>query len=103
MRSAASLSESASYPAATTIASTSLTIGHFNVPRPAKERKGFARVDLKPGETKHVALTLDRRAFSSNDAEAKPWRAEPGEYEVLVGPSSARIDLSGKTTLAAKS
>jgi beta-glucosidase len=75
---------------------------HSHIPRPAKELKGFARVDLKPGETKHVALMLDRRAFSYYDAEAKQWRADPGEYDVLVGPSSARIDLNGKTTLAGK-
>ena len=32
------------------------------VPRPAKELKGFAKVNLKPGETKHVSLQLTPRA-----------------------------------------
>ena len=76
--------------------------GDSKVPRPAKELKRFARVDLKPGETQHVSLTLDPRAFSYYDVGAKQWRADPGEYEVLVGSSSANIDLKGKTTLTGK-
>jgi beta-glucosidase len=75
---------------------------HPKVARPAKELKAFARVDLKPGETKHVTLTLDRRAFSHYDVDAKDWLADAGEYEVLVGRSSAHIDLNGKTVLAGK-
>jgi beta-glucosidase len=75
---------------------------HAKVPRPAKELKAFARVDLKPGETKHVTLTLDRRAFSHYDVDAKDWLADAGEYEVFVGRSSAQIELSGKTMLAGK-
>jgi beta-glucosidase len=70
--------------------------GHSKVPRPAKELKGFARVDLKPGETKQVIVALDKRALSYYDAAAKQWRAEPGEYQVLVGRSSAQIELKGK-------
>jgi beta-glucosidase len=70
--------------------------GHAKVPRPVKELKGFARVDLKPGETKHVTVALDRRAFSYYDVAAKQWRADPGDYDVLVGHSSAQIELKGQ-------
>jgi beta-glucosidase len=72
---------------------------HAKVPRPAKELKAFARVDLKPGETKHVTLTLNRRSFSHFEVDAKQWLADPGEYQVFVGQSSAHIDLNGKVTL----
>ena len=72
---------------------------HPKVPRPAKELKAFTRVDLKAGETKHVTLTLDRRAFSYYDVGAKQWLADAGEYQVFVGRSSAHIDLNGKLTL----
>jgi beta-glucosidase len=66
------------------------------VARPVKELKGFAKVNLKPGETKRVTVGLDKRALSYYDVGAKQWREEPGEYEVLVGHSSAEIELKGK-------
>jgi beta-glucosidase len=74
---------------------------HSQVPRPAKELKGFAKVGLRPGQTKRVAVILDDRAFSYYDADAKQWRAEPGDFDVLVGRSSAQIELRGTLTLAA--
>ena len=73
---------------------------HASVPRPVKELKGFAKVDLKPGETLRVTLTLDRRAFSFYDVAKKDWSAEPGDFTILVGGSSDNIQLRGKFTLA---
>jgi len=72
---------------------------HSKVPRPAKELKGFVRIDLKPGETKTSTVTLDRRAFSYYDVATKQWRADPGEFNVLVGRSSQDIELRGTLTL----
>jgi beta-glucosidase len=69
---------------------------HAQVPRPPKELKGFAKVTLKPGETRRVELPLDRRAVSYYDVTTKEWRADPGEFDVLVGSSSQKIDLRGK-------
>ncbi|HJU53306.1 MAG TPA: glycoside hydrolase family 3 C-terminal domain-containing protein, partial [Pyrinomonadaceae bacterium] len=74
---------------------------HSKVPRPAKELKGFAKVSLRPGETRKVTIPLDARSLSYYDATAKQWRAEPGDFDVLVGRSSAQIELRGKLTLAA--
>jgi beta-glucosidase len=51
---------------------------HSNVPRPPKELKGFAKVELQPGETKHVTVELNRRSLSYYDVDEKAWRAEPG-------------------------
>src|SRR4029079_10934202 len=65
------------------------------VPRPAKELKGFAKVSLKPGETKRVSVTLDDRSFSYYDAAARRWRADPGTYQVLVGRSADQTELTG--------
>jgi beta-glucosidase len=73
---------------------------HAQVPRPAKELKGFAKVELKPGETKRVKVMLNQRALSYYDVNAKQWRAAPGDFHVLVGPSSAQIELRGKLTLS---
>src|SRR5947209_5225293 len=72
---------------------------HAKVARPGKELKGFAKVSLRPGETRRVSVTLDRRAFSYYDAGAKQWRADPGDFDVLVGRSSEQIELRGKLTL----
>jgi beta-glucosidase len=69
------------------------------VPRPPKELKGFAKVELKPGETKRVQVSLDRRAFAFYDVAATAWRAQPGSFDLLVGSSSRQIELSGTVTL----
>ncbi len=66
---------------------------HAKIPRPVKELKGFARVELKPGETRRVTLALDRRAFSYYDVDKKDWTADPGKFEILVGGSSDNIQL----------
>lgn len=72
---------------------------HASVPRPVKELKGFAKVNLRPGETKRVTTSLDRRAFSFYDVEKGDWKAEPGKFSILVGSSSAKIELQGEFVL----
>jgi len=62
--------------------------------RASKELKGFARVQLEPGESKTVAVELDDRAFSYWNAEKNGWVVESGSYEILVGASSRDIRLS---------
>lgn len=61
--------------------------------RPHKELKGFAKVSLKPGETKTVSFSLDSRAFSYWDPAHGNWVAEAGDFEILVGASSQDIRL----------
>ena len=73
---------------------------HAPVPRPLKELKGFAKVMLRPGESKQVTVLLDRRAFSYYDVARQGWNAAPGEFGILVGSSSADIRLQGKYSLA---
>jgi beta-glucosidase len=65
-----------------------------------KELKGFARTELKPGEKKTVSLTLHRRDLSYYDVNDKQWKAEPGDFGILVGSSSAKIELKGSLHLA---
>jgi len=72
---------------------------HAPVPRPPKELKGFAKVALAPGQTKRVEVALDRRAFSYFDDKAMAWQLAPGEFDILVGSSSQRIELRGKAKL----
>ena len=75
---------------------------HSNVPRPVKELKGFQRVELRPGESQRVTITLDRRAFSYFDVGSNSWKAQPGTFSIFVGDSSADISLSGTFQLAGK-
>lgn len=72
---------------------------HPKVERPVKELKGFGRVDLRPGESKTVSVTLDRRAFSYWDVNQHAWTADAGEFDILVGSSSEKIELRGKERL----
>ena len=76
-------------------------VGEANpkVPRPAKELKGFSRVDLAPGETKHVSVLLDPRAFTFYDVNAKHWHADAGKYTIEVGRSSEEVPLHAGITL----
>jgi beta-glucosidase len=73
---------------------------HSKLERPAKELKGFVKVNLHAGEKRRVTLKLDKRALSYYDVESKQWRADPGEFEVLVGSSSENIQLRGRLKLA---
>jgi beta-glucosidase len=59
--------------------------------RPAKELKGFAKVELQPGETKTVAIQLDFRAFAYYHPEYKQWITEDGEFDLLIGASAVDI------------
>jgi beta-glucosidase len=70
-----------------------------SLPRPPQELKAFQRVELKPGQTKLVMLTLDRRSMWFYDPLVKDWAAEPGEFEIRIGSSSRDIRLRGSFTL----
>jgi beta-glucosidase len=72
---------------------------HARIPRPVKELKGFAKVNLKPGETRHVQISLDRRAFYYYNVDKKDWTAESGEFAILVGGSSDNTPLRGAFAL----
>jgi beta-glucosidase len=71
---------------------------HASIPRPPKELKGFAKVSLKPGETRHITIPLNDRSFQYYDVSAKQWKASTGAYDVMVGSSSADIALRGTVT-----
>jgi hypothetical protein len=59
--------------------------------RPEKELKAFAKVELKPKQTKTVTFTLDREAFWYFDSVRNGWNTEAGEFEILIGASSRDI------------
>jgi len=73
---------------------------HASVPRPEEELKGFEKVALAPGQTKHVTVKLDDRAFAYYDTDAKGWHIAPGSFGIRVGDSSANIALKGTVEIS---
>jgi beta-glucosidase len=80
------------------------------LPRPVKELRGFTRVTLTPGQQTTVSFTLHEREFAYFDTTASavtPYApygqfvAQPDNYTIMVGPSSANLPLSGTLTLQA--
>ncbi|MGA7830520.1 MAG: glycoside hydrolase family 3 C-terminal domain-containing protein [Terracidiphilus sp.] len=69
------------------------------VSRPERELKGFEKVRLAPGETKHITLDLDARAFSYWDEKTHKWTIDPGKFLIRVGDSSENTPLSAELTL----
>lgn len=67
--------------------------------RPPKELKGFVKVELQPGETKTVTIPLDFRAFAYYHPGYQQWITEDGEFDILIGGSSADIHCTKTVTL----
>jgi beta-glucosidase len=67
--------------------------------RPEKELKGFAKVELLPGETKTVSISLDFRAFAYYHPEYKQWITEDGEFDLLIAASATDIRHTVTVTL----
>jgi len=66
---------------------------------PPRQLKGFSKINLRPGQTQHVTIKLDPRAFSIWDTASKNWKKVAGSYEILVGNSSRDLPLRGKITI----
>jgi len=58
-----------------------------SITRPVKELKDFGKIELQPGESRTVALSITPEKLSFYNADFK-WIVEPGDFDVLVGTSS---------------
>ncbi len=67
--------------------------------RPVKELKGFKKIWLEPGESKEVEIELCKRAFAFYNVNINDWCVETGEFDILVGASSADIKLTATVTV----
>jgi beta-glucosidase len=63
-----------------------------SISRPIEELKDFKKISLNPGETQTVRFIIDieKLSFWNNDLK---WIAEPGDFELMIGASSADIRL----------
>jgi len=63
-----------------------------SVVRPIIELKDFQKIKLNAGETKTIKFIIDKEKLSFYNNELQ-WVAEPGDFEVMIGSSSADIRL----------
>lgn len=62
-----------------------------SLPRPIKELKGFAKVELAAGEEKEVSFTIAKEALSFYNDKTAEWVAEPGKFEAVIAASATDI------------
>lgn len=55
-----------------------------SVDRPKKELKNFAKVSLRPGETKTVTMDITEQDLKFWDEASHGWKAEPGKFRAYV-------------------
>ena len=67
-----------------------------SVTRPVKELKAFSRESLKAGESRRVRFEITPEMLSMLDRNLQPI-VEPGEFRVMVGPSSRDKELLTQT------
>ena len=72
------------------------------VPEPPKMLKGFQRVTLASGQTKHVTLPVTTRDLSYWNVAAGDWRVAPGCVSVMVGHSSRDIQLTSRCGIVSR-
>ncbi|HTW95240.1 MAG TPA: glycoside hydrolase family 3 C-terminal domain-containing protein, partial [Tepidisphaeraceae bacterium] len=68
------------------------------VDRPYQELKGFARVELAPGKSQSLSMSLDRRFFAYWDTTTHEWSVIPGSYTIALGQSSRDIAVTAPLT-----
>jgi beta-glucosidase len=63
-----------------------------SVVRPILELRDFQKVKLNAGESKTIEFTIDKEKLSFYNDKLE-WITEPGDFEVMIGASSADIKL----------
>lgn len=70
-----------------------------SIPRPEKELKNFAKIELAAGASAVLSLKLEWRDFACYDVGAGEWVVEAGQFDILVGASSRDIRLQERITV----
>ena len=60
---------------------------------PQKTLCGYQQVNLKTGEAQTVTITLPRKNLETWDAKSNTMRFVPGQYQLMIGSSSAEANL----------
>jgi beta-glucosidase len=67
-----------------------------SVERPIRELKGFKKVKLIPNEKKTIKFELTKEGLAFFDENNNCWKAEKGQFNILIGSSSRDIRLQGE-------
>ena len=67
--------------------------------RPARELKGFARVELEAGEEKEVIIPFDDKTFRFFDTRTNSWEVESGTYRLMIARNANEIELKTDVTI----
>jgi beta-glucosidase len=67
--------------------------------RPLRALAGFARVTLRPGETRAVPVAFPVASLGYWDVAAHRMTVDPGSYEIMAGSSSADIRAASRLTV----
>jgi beta-glucosidase len=72
------------------------------VQQAVRSLRGFDRVDLKSGQTKHVSIRLDERSFQYWSESNQRWITNPGTRTIFVGEADGKqyLPLSTSITIA---
>lgn len=66
---------------------------------PARQLRGFDKVEIRPGESKQVRFLLTRRDLSDWNVELQQWVLQQGNYPIFVGASSRNLPLAADLTI----
>jgi beta-glucosidase len=65
-----------------------------------KRLVGFAKAELGAGQAKMLSVDVDPRLLATFDDAAHAWRLEGGQYQLMLGASSADLRSNTSVTLA---
>jgi beta-glucosidase len=89
-----------------TRAGTEVIQAYVQQPSSAKEPsatlQGFTKVELAPGASQTVRLTLSARAFEHWDEHGQSWVPSPGTATIRVGTSATNTPLQAQVTIRAR-
>ncbi|KAF9876716.1 hypothetical protein CkaCkLH20_05562 [Colletotrichum karsti] len=72
---------------------------HASIQRPHRELKAFSKVDLLRGESRTCRFLLDKYALSYWSEEEDAWKAEAGDFAVVIARSADPRDEVLRTTI----
>ncbi len=63
---------------------------------PTSALKGFRRVDILKGSSKNITFLVTKKELEYWDGQKQAYIVYPGDYEIMIGTSSADIKLTHK-------
>ncbi|HEX7340448.1 MAG TPA: glycoside hydrolase family 3 C-terminal domain-containing protein [Rhodanobacteraceae bacterium] len=67
---------------------------------PPRQLRGFRKVYVQPGQTRHVSFIVPAHAFATWNAHTHAWQVASGDYRILVGDSSAHLPVQASVHIA---